>query len=206
MKQTIFMTSVLASTWAIFLMGAKLPNDLQDMATLSPGIQIYLPYATTNNFTHQKVYTYTHCYLLPEVAQQLAQVQQELATHGFGLKLWDCFRPLAAQRKFWAIMPDERYVSNPQKGGLHTRGTAVDLTLVDSKGQELPMPTQFDDFSAAAHRKNPNLSPAVKKRLALLEQVMKKHHFIGLSTEWWHFDYQTWRQHPPLEVDLNLLK
>lgn len=204
MKKMISTLALLAS-WSV-LMAAKLPGDLQDIATVAPTIQVALVYATPHNFTHQKVYTYTHCYLLPEVAQQLALVQKELVAHCLGLKVWDCFRPLAAQRKFWEILPDERYVSNPNKGGLHTRGTAVDLTLVDAKGKELLMPTKFDDFSAAAHRNNRKVDPAFLARLDLLEKTMKKHHFIGLSTEWWHFDYETWPQHPPLEVDLKLLK
>ena len=69
-------------------------------------------------------------------------------------KVFDCYRPPAAQQRFWEILPDERYVSNPAKGSRHTKGTAVDLTIVDKNGAELEMPSVFDDFTERAHRKD----------------------------------------------------
>ena len=110
----------------------------------------------------------------------------------------------------WDVIQDERYVSNPAKNkGRHTRGTAVDLTLVDDKGNELEMPTEFDDFTERAHSNYPNVSETVFKNRALLQEVMKKHHFQTLPTEWWHFDFEGWHddiQFPPLDVDFEQIK
>jgi len=98
------------------------------------------------------------------------------------------------------LVPDERYVSDPRKGGRHTRGTAVDLTLVTKDGQELPMPSAFDDFSEKAHRNYMGATPEEIGNRELLQTVMEKHGFIGLPTEWWHFDLVGWENYPPIDI------
>jgi D-alanyl-D-alanine dipeptidase len=138
--------------------------------------------------------------LLKEVALHLRDVQEELGVMGLGLKIWDGFRPVAAQWKFWELVPDERYVSDPRKGGRHTRGTAVDLTLITKDGQELSMPSAFDDFSEKAHRDYAGATKEEIKNRELLQKIMEKHGFIGLPTEWWHFDLAGWESHPPLDT------
>ena len=128
---------------------------------------------------------------------ELSKAQEEFKKHNVGLKVWDAYRPMSVQVAMWQIMPDERYVSDPAKGGRHTRGTAVDVTLVDLKtGKELAMPTKFDEFSEKAHRNYAYLDSKVKANVELLESIMHKHGFIGLPTEWWHFDYHNWQDLP----------
>ena len=130
-------------------------------------------------------------------AEKLKRVQAELAGQWLGLKIFDGFRPLAVQRKFWEIIPDDRYVANPAKGSRHNRGAAVDLTLIHlSDGRELPMPTPFDDFSERAGRDYPDLPAEVIRNRDLLRRVMEKHGFVALPTEWWHFDDVDWRNYP----------
>ena len=177
----------------------SMPSKLVDIQTLIPNIQIDLRYATADNFTGQVVYTFHNCLLLEEAALKLAEVQKELETMGLGLKVWDGYRPMAAQWKFWELVPDERYVSDPKKGGRHTRGTAIDLTLITKEGQELPMPTSFDDFTEKAWRNSMDASPEAIQNRELLQTIMEKHGFIGLATEWWHFDLVGWEKHPPIE-------
>ncbi|HEY4255167.1 MAG TPA: D-alanyl-D-alanine dipeptidase [Chlamydiales bacterium] len=166
---------------------------------VNPKILVDLRYATTNNFTGKKVYDFEQCFLLKQVAANLNEVQKELELVGLGIKIWDGYRPLSAQWKFWEIMPDERYVSDPRKGGRHTRGTAVDLTLVDSRGLELLMPTLFDDFSEKAHRDHEDLPPEAMDHRDFLREVMEAHGFSGIETEWWHYDLVGWEQFPLIE-------
>ena len=135
----------------------------------------------------------------------LDSVQRELEKVGLGLKVWDCYRPLSVQKILWSIVPDERYVANPAKGSRHNRGCAVDLTLVDSLGNELPMPTKYDDFTEKAHRDYYNLPDTVIKNRKILEDVMKKYGFIPLPTEWWHFDAQGWENFSILDIPLKEL-
>jgi zinc D-Ala-D-Ala dipeptidase len=163
-------------------------------------------YATTNNFTKQRLYQDARCFLQPATARKLAAVEEELRPLGLRLKLFDCYRPLSVQRKMWAIVPDERYVANPAQGSRHNRGAAVDLTLVRENGAELPMPTGYDDFSERAHRSYTRLPEEALGNRALLERVMTEHGFVGLPTEWWHFDDVDWQQYPVLDVDVAKLR
>lgn len=173
---------------------------LVDIETVNPYIVVDLRYATADNFTGEVVYDFHKCYLRKEVAQAISDVQVDLEMLGFGLKIWDGYRPMQAQWKFWNLVPDERYVSHPSKGGRHTRGTAVDVTLV-YEGKEVPMPSAFDDFSERAHRNFADLPPEILDNRNLLEEVMRDHGFIGLDTEWWHFDYVGWENCPVIEVE-----
>jgi D-alanyl-D-alanine dipeptidase len=171
-------------------------STIVNIQSVNPHVVLDIRYATTNNFTGKKVYDSANCLLRASTARKLSDAQRELEQSGLGLKVYDCYRPLAVQRKFWSLVPDERYVANPAKGSRHNRGAAVDLTLVDRNGQELPMPTAFDDFTDKAHRNYTQLPPEALKNRALLEQVMTRHGFVGLPTEWWHFDDADWPSYP----------
>lgn len=197
--------------WTIFIaLTALLPTHLQgeepvafelvDIQSFIPNIQVDLKYATADNFTGQIVYNFHNCLLHKKAALRLRDVQAELETVGLGLKVWDGFRPMAAQWKFWELVPDERYVSDPRKGGRHTRGTAVDLTLITKDGQELLMPSEFDDFSEKAHQAYTGASDEAIKNRELLREVMERHGFTGLPTEWWHFDLIGWQNYLPIDI------
>lgn len=172
---------------------------LIDIQQVNPSIVVELRYATKNNFTGAIIYNFQTCLLAPQVACALSAVQDDLQKLHLGLKVWDGYRPLSAQWRLWELVPDEQYVSDPRKGGRHTRGTAVDVTLIDEQGRELPMPSQFDDFSERAHRNYRGASAEETKNRQLLQKYMEKHGFIGIETEWWHFDYRNWESFPVIE-------
>lgn len=178
----------------------EVTSELVNIQEFMPHVIVDLKYATEDNFTGQIVYDFDCCLLVKEAALKLQEVQLELEELGLGLKVWDGFRPVAAQWKFWELVPDERYVSDPRKGGRHTRGTAVDLTLITHDGQELLMPSDFDDFSEKAHRDYVLASEEAISNRKLLEEVMENHGFIGLPTEWWHFDLVGWENYPPIDI------
>src|SRR5688500_10270475 len=94
-------------------------HQLVDIQQINPHIVVDLRYASSNNFTGEVIYTFNTCYLIHPAARALSLAQEELEKLGCGLKVWDGFRPLEAQKKLWALVPDERYVSNPSKGGRH---------------------------------------------------------------------------------------
>lgn len=156
---------------------------------VAPGVRVDLRYAKTHNFTHKQVYPASaRCYLRLDVAQRVGRVQERLWAKGLGLKLLDCYRPLRVQKRFWQLVPDERYVANPQKGSRHNRGAAVDLTLVDREGREQEMPTAFDDFSERAHRNFMALPEGAIANRQQLQDAMVAEGFVPMPTEWWHFD------------------
>lgn len=168
---------------------AESESGFVDVARLEPSIRIDLRYATANNFTGKVVYPPSaRCYLRGPVARRLQAVQQALRAQGLSLKVYDCYRPLSVQRHFFSLVPDERYVANPQKGSRHNRGAAVDLTLTDDAGVELAMPTAFDDFSERAHRSYQDLPADAIQNRARLEAAMTAQGFVPMPTEWWHFD------------------
>jgi len=182
-------------------------NDLVRLDQLDAGFVFDLRYATPNNFTKETLYPIARAWLRPAPAQALAAVQKDLKAMGLGLKIYDAYRPLSVQWKMWDLIQDERYVSNPSKNaGRHTRGTAVDVALVDSSGRDLPMPSGFDDFSERAHGDYAGATPEEAKNRALLKEVMEKHGFTVLPTEWWHFDFKDWKTYPPMDIPLDALE
>lgn len=155
------------------------------------------------------VYPVARCLLRKPVAAALARVQGRLAARGVGLAVWDCYRPFTVQRRFWALVPDERWVARPVMrdgvpvdGSRHNRGAAVDVTLVDAVGRALEMPTGFDDFSGSAQRDANTWTPVARRHATLLEQAMVAEGFAPLPTEWWHYDGPEWRRYGLLDVPL----
>ncbi len=174
--------------------------DLVDIKEVNPRIVVDMRYASEDNFTKKRLYDSNTCFLRKSTAVKLDAVQKELERMNLGLKVWDCYRPLAVQRIFWAILPDERYVADPKTGSRHNRASAVDVTLVDSRGKELQMPTGFDDFSPRADHHYQGLSDQVIRNRELLRGVMERAGFIPLIEEWWHYDDEKWMQYDLMDI------
>lgn len=169
---------------------AEIPenDDFVDLLLYVPGISVDLRYATDNNFTGQPIYDFELPYLRCGTAQKLCQAAEELAQYGYYLKIWDAFRPVSAQFTLWEVCPDASFVANPNVGfSSHSRGNTVDLTLVDKWGQELEMPSGFDEFSALADRDYSDCSAEAAQNALLLQETMEKFGFSGYKKEWWHF-------------------
>lgn len=163
------------------------PDELVDVATLVPDAVLDLRYATDHNFTGVRLYPVARCKLRRAVAERLARAARRLRAHHRRLLIWDCYRPLSIQRALWRRVHDPRYVADPAKGSRHNRGAAVDVGLVDADGKPVPLPTAFDDFTAAAHRARALAGPRGAEA-RLLDAAMRHAGFVGLATEWWHFD------------------
>jgi D-alanyl-D-alanine dipeptidase len=174
--------------------------DIVDVKKVIPNIIIDMKYATEDNFTKKRLYDSNTCFLRRSTAIKLDAVQKELEGMNLGLKAWDCYRPLAVQRDLWAILPDERYVANPKTGSRHNRACSVDVTIVNSEGKELQMPTGFDDFSPRAHHHYQDLPDQAIRNRELLKGLMEKAGFIPLPEEWWHYDDNNWVEFDILDV------
>lgn len=171
-----------------------------DVQKIDPSIRIDIRYATTDNFMKETLYPEARCLLRREVAEKLVRVQKDLMMRGFGLKIFDGYRPLSVQKKMWARVPIEGYVANPAKGSNHNRGAAVDVTLVDADGKELAMPSAYDEFSPRAHRDYSGGTEAERRHRRILEEAMSQEGFHGISTEWWHFDDAEAKKYPVLDL------
>ena len=175
--------------------------DLLNVASMkSPPLE-EIRYATSYNFTGKKLYPFPAAYVRRELIPCLEAVQRELAAYGLGLKIYDAYRPLPVQQKMWDLIHDEHFVSNPAVNrGRHTRGTAVDVSLVDRHGKPVPMPSDFDEFSPRAAVNYCGGSTAERHHSDLLQRVMTRHGFLSYPDEWWHFDFKGWENYPPMSM------
>jgi len=199
-KNLLFLLCLLAFA-GITVPGRAEDITLIDIQKQNPRILADIRYKTKDNFVGEPLYPADARVLLrKEAADALLRVQAELEKQGLGLKIYDGYRPLSVQKIMWAKYPVEGYVANPAKGSNHNRGMAVDLTLVDAQGKDLPMPSGYDEFSERAHRDYKGGSDEERKNRQTLEDAMQKEGFRGITTEWWHFDFQNAKDHPVLDL------
>ena len=202
--ETVVATTVPETTVPETASAETIPTEPETVSTLPPEpesdevfvrVLDYIPtasqqlmYAAESNFTGQVIYDFTEAYLRWGTVKKLQLVCEDLAQMDLYLKIWDGFRPVSAQFTLWEVCPDPTYVANPNKGySSHSRGNTIDLTLVDANGQELEMPTGFDDFSPKADRNYSDCTETAANNAQLLEILMEKHGFTGYFGEWWHF-------------------
>lgn len=158
------------------------------VADYIPDVIIDLKYATEDNICGKVVYQNKDAYLRYGTVKKLAAVQKELKSMGYSLKIWDAYRALDAQADIWAAFPDQTYVTNPRRGySNHCRGNNVDVTIVDSNGKELEMPTGFDAFSPLCDRDYSDCTAEAAKNSQLLEDIMLRHGFKAHFLEWWQY-------------------
>ena len=181
----------------------KRQADLVELTALDPAIKLDIRYATASNFAGRPVYTEARAFLQRPAADALGRAHRSLREHGYGLVIFDGYRPWRVTKLFWDITPQEKreFVADPAKGSKHNRGCAVDLSLYDLKtGQQVEMPSGYDEMSERAY---PTYSggPAGSRRLRdLLRTAMEREGFIVEPNEWWHFNYKDWEQYPILDI------
>ena len=164
---------------------------LAELGSRLPDAVVELRYATADNFTGQVLYPPgARCLLLPRTLEALARAGAALRKQGYRLKLFDCYRPQSVQVALWKAQPKPGYVMDPRKGSTHSRGTAVDLTLVDGKGREVPMPSPYDFFGAAAHQGYRGGPPGPRANRERLRAAMVAAGFKPNPYEWWHFELE----------------
>jgi D-alanyl-D-alanine dipeptidase len=163
-------------------------GDFVRLKDYIPNLVVDLRYATANNFTGERIYDFSEAYLRCGTVKKLVKVQEKLNSMGYGLKIWDAYRPYEAQVRLWEVYPNAVYVANPAKGVAgHNTGLTMDITLVDLNGDEVHMPTEFDSFSTLADRDYSDCDDEAAANAQLLEDVMKEYGFTGYKGEWWDF-------------------
>lgn len=186
---------------------AKWTRRLEEMVEVTrvcPTIFYELRYATTRNFTGRQIYpTRARCLVRKSVALRLKRAQEELRRQGYGLKIWDAYRPAWAHALLWQSIPNPEFVASPSYGGSwHSWGASVDVTLVDLRGREQAMPTDFDDFTEAAKSEYQGSDERVAAHVRILRTAMKNAGFKGLRDEWWHFTANDAIQFSPVKMAL----
>src|SRR6187551_820856 len=184
------------------------PNkELVDLEKFVPGLVLDIRYATTNNFTKERIYNLSKAYARKPVAEALKKIQAELKKEGLGIKIFDAYRPYKATIKFYEIYHDTTYVASPYRGSRHNRGCAIDMTIINLKtGEELKMPTEYDSFKKDAWPTTPVKDPLIKKNRDLIINAMQKHGFKVNSSEWWHYDFIGWQKYEVMDIDFEELE
>ncbi|WP_176371293.1 D-alanyl-D-alanine dipeptidase [Litchfieldia alkalitelluris] len=177
-------------------------TGLVNILDIDDTIVVDMPYATDDNFVEQAVYPVEVALLQVETAKKLKQANELAKEDGYRIKVWDGYRPHDVQFVFWELTPDRDYVGDPNQGSNHNRGAAVDVTLVDEEGNELEMPTGFDEFSERAWLNYQGNSDEAQKNMEYLVNIMRQSGFTTINIEWWHFNDSNARNYPVLNVPL----
>lgn len=181
--------------------------SLVPITSESHDVSIDLMYAGVNNFTGQVIYDHALCFLHTEAEAALRKAIVAARGFGFQLKILDAFRPQEAQEALWAVAPNPDYIADPAKGSNHTRGVAVDLTLVGADGQALDMGTPVDTMTAASHHFHAAHPADIQLNRMKLLTIMLEAGFVHHPREWWHYQLPDahrfaliTRQNTPLHV------
>lgn len=161
-------------------------------------VELDIVYATDRNFTGRPVYRRAGCFLNPEAAGLLARAIDLAGRLDYRLKLFDAYRPTEAAWALWNHSPDPQFLADPRRGSPHSRGAAIDLTLVDADGQELDMGTGFDAFTPRSHHGNTEIPAAAQRNRMLLLGVMTAAGWDFYRNEWWHYQLFNPRRFPLL--------
>ncbi len=161
-------------------------------------VVIALAYATPQNLTGKPLYRQARCYLHPEAEARLVRAVALARALGLRLKLLDAFRPSEAQWLLWNACPDPEFLADPRRGSPHSRGTALDLTLIDAAGAALDMGTAFDAFTPLSHHANTEIPLAAQRNRFLLLGLMSAAGWDFYGNEWWHYQLFNSRQYPLL--------
>lgn len=150
-------------------------------------VLVDLIYAGASNFTGQAIYDHPLCFLHPQAEAGLRKAIAAARGFGLRLKILDAFRPQEAQEALWAVAPNPDYIADPKIGSNHTRGVAVDLTLVGADGVALDMGTPVDTMSTASHHFHADHPAAIQVNRMRLLTVMLEAGFVHHPREWWHY-------------------
>jgi D-alanyl-D-alanine dipeptidase len=160
------------------------------------GVDIDLAYATANNFTGKPIYRRARCYLHADAGAALERAVDLARAQGYRLRIFDAYRPTEAQWVMWNHTPDPEFLADPRRGSPHSRGVAVDLTLLDREGRELDMGTGFDAFTPLSHHGSLDVSRTAQANRFTLLGIMTAAGWDFYRNEWWHYQLFNSRQYP----------
>jgi D-alanyl-D-alanine dipeptidase len=170
-----------------------------DIVRIAPpdfDVDVALAYATAANITGQPIYRNARCWLRRSAAQHLQRAIELAARLDLRLRLFDALRPTEAQWALWRADPNPEFLADPRRGSPHSRGIAVDLTLIDRQGRALEMGTAFDAFTPLAHHGNTDVGVEAQRNRLLLLGLMTAAGWDFYRNEWWHYQLFDPRRFP----------
>ena len=180
--------------------------DLVELTTIDPTIRLDLRYATPDNLTGHPLYSESRGFLQRPVAKALVRAHRRLARQGYGIVVWDAYRPWSVTKQLWDAAPPEKqkpeFVADPRVGSKHNRGCAVDVTLFDRRtGKEAWMPSGYDEFTDRARADYAGGDAGSRRLRDLLRRAMEEEGFTVNDAEWWHYNHKSCRDYRILDVE-----
>lgn len=167
-------------------------TDLVDLARFDPRLILDIRYATVNNFTGEQMYAEALAFLQRPAAEALKRAHDRLLAQGYGMIIYDAYRPWGVTKRFWDVTPQDKkeFVADPARGSRHNRGCAVDVSLYDLKtSQPVAMPTDYDEFTERAYPNYAGGTEETRKHREILRAAMEAEGYKIYPSEWWHFDF-----------------
>ena len=161
--------------------------DLVAIAPPAFDVEVTLAYATNANLTGQPVYRNAECWLHRDAAEKLQAAIALARPLGYRLRIYDALRPVEAQWALWNVRPEPEFLADPRRGSPHSRGVAVDLTLIDRDSAALDMGTDFDAFTPLSHHGRVDVSPLAQRNRLVLMGLMTTAGWDFYRNEWWHY-------------------
>ena len=184
-------------------------TDLVELIKLDSTIHLDIRYATSNNLAHKPVYTEARAFLQRPAAEALVKVNAALKPLGYGLLVFDGYRPWSVTKLFWDITSEEnkKFVADPKKGSRHNRGCAVDLSFYDlTTGKEIEMTGAYDEMSERSYPDYKGGTDEQRKMRDLLRTTMEANGFTVYPYEWWHYDFNGWEKYPIENIPFSQIK
>lgn len=184
-------------------------SDLVELVKLDTTLHLDIRYATSNNLVGQPVYTEARAFLQRPAAEALVKINDELKPLGYGLLIFDGYRPWSVTKLFWDITSKEnkKFVANPKEGSRHNRGCAIDLSLYDlTTGKEIQMTGEYDEMSERSYPNYKGGTTEQRELRDLLRTKMEANGFTVYKYEWWHFDFQGWETYRIQNIQFSEIK
>lgn len=183
--------------------------ELREIVKLEPTIKLDIRYATRNNFLGRPVYKEARAFLQKPAAEALVRAHQRLRPQGYGIVVFDGYRPWSVTKIFWDVTPPDKkiFVADPSQGSRHNRGCAVDLSMYElATGKIVQMPSEYDEMTERAHINYACATPEAKRLRDMLRSAMEAEGFAVYEPEWWHHDYKDWKEYPILNVPFSAVR
>ncbi len=197
------------ATRPVYEKGTFRSSDLIELVKLDTSIHLDIRYATSNNIVARPVYKEAKAFLQRPAAEALVKVNQDLKPLGYGLLIFDGYRPWSVTKIFWDITPVEKrkFFADPKDGSRHNRGCAIDLGLYElNSGKEVQFTGQFDEMSERSYVDYKDGTEEQRKMRDLLRSKMEANGFSVYKFEWWHFDYKDWKSYRIENIQFSKIK
>jgi D-alanyl-D-alanine dipeptidase len=161
--------------------------ELRELVKLDPTIKLDIRYANRNNFLGRPVYKEARAFLQKPAAEALVRAHQKLRSQGYGIVVFDGYRPWSVTKIFWDVTPQDKkiFVADPSQGSRHNRGCAVDLSMYElATGKIVQMPSEYDEMTERAHINYACATPEAKHLREMLRSAMESEGFAVYEPEW----------------------